>query len=43
MTTPKALPNDLIDGLLANYKKPEDLIGWRERSSTPAHCLFHLG
>jgi len=27
MTTPKALPNDLIDGLLANYKKPEDLIG----------------
>ena len=27
MTTLKALPNDLIDGLLANYKKPEDLIG----------------
>jgi hypothetical protein len=27
MTTPKALPNDLIDGLLANDKKPEDLIG----------------
>lgn len=27
MTIPKALPNDLIDGLLANYKKPEDLIG----------------
>lgn len=27
MTTPKALPNDLIDSLLANYKKPEDLIG----------------
>ena len=27
MTLPKALPNDLIDGLLANYKKPEDLIG----------------
>jgi len=27
MTTPKSLPNDLIDGLLANYKKPEDLIG----------------
>ena len=27
MTTPKALPNDLIDGLLANYQKPEDLIG----------------
>jgi putative transposase len=27
MTTHKALPNDLIDGLLANYKKPEDLIG----------------
>ena len=27
MTTPKVIPNDLIDGLLANYKKPEDLIG----------------
>jgi len=27
MTTQKALPNDLIDSLLANYKKPEDLIG----------------
>ena len=27
MTLPKALPNDLIDSLLANYKKPEDLIG----------------
>jgi putative transposase len=27
MTIPKALPNDLIDSLLANYKKPEDLIG----------------
>lgn len=27
MTVSKALPNDLIDGLLANYKKPEDLIG----------------
>jgi putative transposase len=30
MTTPKALPtlpNDLIDSLLANYQKPEDLIG----------------
>lgn len=27
MTTLKALPNDLIDGLLANYRKPEDLIG----------------
>lgn len=27
MTLPKVLPNDLIDGLLANYKKPEDLIG----------------
>jgi putative transposase len=25
MTIPKALPNDLIDSLLANYKKPEDL------------------
>ena len=23
----KPLPPDLIDGLLANYKKPEDLIG----------------
>jgi putative transposase len=23
----KPLPQDLIDGLLANYKKPEDLIG----------------
>ena len=27
MTVSKALPKDLIDGLLANYKKPEDLIG----------------
>lgn len=27
MTVLKFLPNDLIDGLLANYKKPEDLIG----------------
>jgi putative transposase len=32
MTTPqskalKALPNDLIDELLADYQKPEDLIG----------------
>ncbi len=27
MTVPKALPNDLIDSLLADYKKPEDLIG----------------
>ena len=27
MTNPKVLPNDLIDSLLANYKKPEDLIG----------------
>lgn len=26
MTLPKALPNDLIDSLLSNYKKPEDLI-----------------
>jgi putative transposase len=27
MTIPKVLPNDLIDSLLSNYKKPEDLIG----------------
>ena len=27
MTTPKSLPIDLIDSLLADYKKPEDLIG----------------
>ena len=27
MTVSKALPKDLIDGLLASYKKPEDLIG----------------
>lgn len=27
MTVPKALPTDLIDSLLADYKKPEDLIG----------------
>ena len=27
MIPQKALPNDLIDSLLANYKKPEDLIG----------------
>jgi len=25
--TPKALPAELIDGLLAGYQKPEDLIG----------------
>ena len=27
MTVAKALPTDLIDSLLSNYKKPEDLIG----------------
>jgi putative transposase len=27
MTTQKVLPNDLIDSLLSNYQKPEDLIG----------------
>ena len=27
ITTLKALRSDLIDGLLANYQKPEDLIG----------------
>lgn len=27
MTVSKTLPTDLIDGLLANYKKQEDLIG----------------
>jgi len=27
MTTTKALPNDLIDRLLSDYKNPEDLIG----------------
>jgi hypothetical protein len=27
MTILKALPCDFIDGLLANYQKPEDLIG----------------
>ena len=27
MTTKKALPDDLIDSLLSNYQKPEDLIG----------------
>jgi len=27
MTTRKSLPSDLIDSLLADYKKPEDLIG----------------
>jgi putative transposase len=27
MTTQSLLPNDLIDALLSNYKKPEDLIG----------------
>jgi len=25
--TPKALPTELMDGLLAGYQKPEDLIG----------------
>ena len=27
MTVAKALPKDLIDSLLSNYKKPEDLLG----------------
>lgn len=27
MTAAKALPTDLIDSLLSDYKKPEDLIG----------------
>ena len=27
MTTLKSLPADLIDSLLGDYKKPEDLIG----------------
>ncbi len=27
MTVAKALPQELIDSLLADYKKPEDLIG----------------
>lgn len=27
MTLPNALPHDLLDSLLSNYKKPEDLIG----------------
>ena len=27
MTAPKPLPTGLIDSLLADYKKPEDLIG----------------
>ncbi len=27
MTVSKALPTDLIDSLLSDYKKPEDLIG----------------
>ncbi len=27
MTTRKSLPTDLIDSLLADYNKPEDLIG----------------
>ena len=27
VNTKKAVPKDLIDSLLANYKKPEDLIG----------------
>ena len=27
MTVAKALPKDLIDSLLSDYKKPEDLIG----------------
>lgn len=27
MTLPKPLPTDLIDSLLGDHKKPEDLIG----------------
>lgn len=27
MTTQKSLPNDLIDSLLSNYQKPEDILG----------------
>lgn len=41
MTIPKALPNDLIDSLLANYKKPEDLIG-EPVSQKPTRNLWNL-
>ncbi len=34
MTTQSLLPNDLIDALLSNYKKPEDLIVF--------HLLFQV-
>ena len=30
MAVPKTLPSGLIDSLLADYKKPEDLIGEHE-------------
>jgi len=38
MTTQKALPNDLIDSLISNYKKPEDLISenWLLKQLTKA-------
>ncbi len=40
MTTPKSLSAGLIDSLLADYKKPEDLIGGMILSQTISHrCL----
>jgi hypothetical protein len=35
MMTTKDLANDLIDGLLVDYKKPEDLIGGMYRGQSP--------
>lgn len=35
----KALPPELIDRLLANYKKPEDLIGEDGRCTRRLQCL----
>ena len=43
MTTLKSLPADLIDSLLGDYKKPEDLIGEHGLlKSSPKHWLSAL-
>jgi hypothetical protein len=39
MTTQKALPNDLIDSLLSNYKKPSS-ISLKYQAASAAAFLF---
>ena len=43
MTTQKDLPNDFIDSLLSNYKKPEDLIGMNGRLKQLTKALVERG